>query len=182
MGYYRNPFTSIKRGTVRTIVLVVLLIVLIILIRRGFKGLSEIFVSIKDQRQIDDVINATTPNDGSEIDDPSIQDFEAEAKTLAQGQYNAMKGFGTNEQALFTPLLDLNGAQLCKVYQAYGVKQGKDLFGWYQDELGSSNWIPFESANLWDESVEGCETYTDFCTETDAMRAIWNKSGLPLTF
>jgi hypothetical protein len=178
MGYYKNPFTSIKRGTIRTIVLVVLLIVLIILIRRGFNGLREIFVSIKDQRQIDDLLNATTPTDGSEIDTPAIEQFEAEAQTLAQGQYNAMKGFGTNEEGLFVPITELNGAQLCKVYQAYGIKEGKDLFGWYQDELASSTLINVVTY----DKIEGCETYADFCSEIDAMRSVWSKSGLPLTF
>ncbi len=173
-----NPYFKVNKGTIKTIVLVVLLIVLLILIRRGFKGLGQALTSIKDQRQIDDVIDATTPTDGSEIDTPAIEQFEAQAKTLAQGQYNSMKGAGTNEEGLFVPMTKLNGAQLCKVYQAYGVKEGKDLFGWYQDELASTALITVVT----DDTIEGCETYTDFCSEIDAMRSVWNKSGLPLTF
>ena len=170
------------RRLIKPIIILVLVIVLIVLVRRGWKGISKALADLKTEKAIDDVVKNTTPTDGSEIDTPAIEEFEARAKTLAQGQYNAMKGFGTNEEALFTPILPLNGAQLCKVYQAYGVKAGKDLFGWYADELGTSAWIPFESNIVGHDLIEGCEAYTDMCTETDAMRAVWNKSGLPLTF
>ena len=172
-----NPYMKVNKGTIKAIVLVVLLIVLIILIRRGFKGLGQVLTSIKDQRQIYDILASTTPTDGSEIDTPAIDQFEAQAKTIAQGQYNSMKGFGTDENALFDALVDLNGAQLCKVYQAYGVKEGKDLFGWYQDELGRGAF-----STMVHPDIPGCESVFDGCSESTMMATLWEKSGLPLTF
>ncbi len=172
-----NPYFKVNKGTIKTIVLVVLLIVLLILIRRGFKGLGQAVTAIKDQRQINDLLASTTPTDGSEIDTPAIEQFETQAKMIAQGQYNSMEGYGTDENALFDALVDLNGAQLCKVYQAYGIKDGKDLFGWYQDELGRGAFNTMVHSD-----IPGCESVFDGCSESTMMATLWNKSGLPLTF
>ena len=99
-----------------------------------------------------------------------------------------MAGTGTDEDTLFTSLVNLNGSQLQQVYEAYDIKEGKDLFGWYQDELNESafaslvyycGWL---SLDCEDGQVPGCETYWDACTEAAFMRSIWQKSGLPITF
>jgi hypothetical protein len=106
-----------------------------------------------------------TPNDGSS---PSIS--VGQANTIAQNQYSAMHDFGTDETALVNSLKPLNGADLRLVYNEYGspVYAGigylpyfgapLDLFGWYNKELGSNSG-PIKE-----------------------LRAIWAKSGLPITF
>lgn len=96
----------------------------------------------------------------------SITDTEAAA--IAQKQFSAMADLGTNEQILYSSLANLNGADLVKVYNAFGTKSYAatgswfgvgyplDLFGWYSEELDSS--------------------------EAAKMRSVWAKSGLNLTF
>lgn len=91
-----------------------------------------------------------------------------EAAAIAQKQFSAMADLGTNEDLLFSSLRNLNGADLIKVYNAFGTKSYAasgswfgvgyplDLFGWYTEELGSS--------------------------DLAKMRSIWNKSGLNITF
>lgn len=91
-----------------------------------------------------------------------------EANAIAQKQYSAMADLGTNEDLLFASLRNLNGADLIKVYNAFGTKNYAasgswfgigyplDLFGWYTEELGSS--------------------------DLAKMRSIWRKSGLNITF
>jgi hypothetical protein len=91
-----------------------------------------------------------------------------EATAIANKQHSAMADLGTNEQLLFSSLNGLNGADLVKVYNAFGQKNyagtgswfgvgySLDLFGWYSEELDN--------------------------TELARMRTIWSKSGLSISF
>ena len=91
-----------------------------------------------------------------------------EATAIANKQFSAMADLGTNEQILFSSLNGLNGADLIKVFNAFGQKNyaasgswfgagySLDLFGWYSEELGSS--------------------------DLSKMRTIWAKSGLSISF
>jgi hypothetical protein len=91
-----------------------------------------------------------------------------EATAIANKQHSAMADLGTNEQLLFSSLNGLNGADLVKVYNAFGQKNyavtgswfgvgySLDLFGWYSEELDGS--------------------------DLAKMRTIWAKSGLALSF
>ena len=127
------------------------------------------------------LVDSTTTQDGTSTED--IEDsFKGTAKGIADAQYtNLSVGFwtNTNEQALFNPLGDLNGAQLQMVYVEFGIRDGKDLFAWYAGELSTNLWTGL----VWtDDRIEGCTSYVDNCTESDMMRAVWVKSGLPLSF
>jgi hypothetical protein len=91
-----------------------------------------------------------------------------EATAIATKQHTAMADLGTNEQLLFSSLNGLNGADLVKVFDAFGQKNyaatgswfgtgySLDLFGWYSEELDGS--------------------------DLAKMRTIWAKSGLSLSF
>ena len=108
---------------------------------------------------------AGTPQDATS---PTIS--VGQANTIAQNQYNAMYDLGTDETALVNTLKPLNGADLRLVYNEYGsplysafgtlpyIGAPLDLFGWYNKELGSNSG-PIKE-----------------------LRAIWLKSGLPITF
>jgi len=152
----------------------ILLFVIYRLVKRGATSLGDTFVNLFGGN-VQDVVDQTTPSDGTTVDG----DFDAQAKSIADGQYAAMQGTGTDEDSLFTPLLSLNGAQLAKVYEKFGVKEGMNLFQWYGGELSNNM---FTSLTYHNEASEGCTSWADDCHEKDFMRGIWQKSGLPITF
>lgn len=117
------------------------------------------------------------------LDDSSVEEieesFQDEAFNFANAQYAAMEPYGTDEETLMFPLTALSGAQLIMIYEAFGVRDGKNLFQWYASELDS--WTV--TGGVWyQENIEGCSTYFDNCSQIEAMRGIWVKSGLPITF
>ncbi|TXG99103.1 MAG: hypothetical protein E6R08_02900 [Nevskiaceae bacterium] len=64
---------------------------------------------------------------------------EEQAAQRAMSSYVAMQGLGTDEDALFRAVEDLNGEDLQAVRKAFGAKayyfDKLDLFGWYTAEL-----------------------------------------------
>lgn len=112
---------------------------------------------------VEDAVN-NSADDGSTVSNIS----ETEASSIATTQYDAMQGFGTEEERLFSSLEGLNGKALQLVYQKFGTRPGlmggywpvyaggvlMDLFSWYRMEL------------------------TD--QEIDRMQTIWAKSGIQL--
>ena len=91
---------------------------------------------------------------------------ETQAAQIAKTLFNSMKWAGTDEQAMYDVLKDVNGEGLKLVYKEYGEPKyaafgyspylgiKTDLFGWFQQEL--------------DEN------------ELAKMKKIWYKSGLNL--
>lgn len=91
---------------------------------------------------------------------------DSQAAQIAKTLFNSMKFVGTNEQAMFDALKDVNGEGLKLVYKEYGEPKYSafgyspylgtrtDLFGWFNQEL--------------DEN------------ELAKMKKIWYKSGLNL--
>jgi hypothetical protein len=156
------------------IVILAFFLILRLLRKTGF-GITDAITNIFNP-EITDVVDSTTPTDGT----TAQNSFAPQAKMIADGQYVAMNDSGTDEDALFTPLLNLNGAQLALVFEKYGVKQGKNLFEWYAEELCDSVWCGSLVYNA--SASQGCETYMDQCRETAFMRGIWQKSGLPISF
>tara|TARA_R110002153_G_scaffold36257_1_gene107327 strand:- start:2256 stop:2804 length:549 start_codon:yes stop_codon:yes gene_type:complete len=115
-------------------------------------------------------------NDGSQQAPNSDQ---VQLNEIALQQYTLMNQFLVDEQALFDSLKNLNGSQLQAVYVAYGVKDNKNLFQWYNDTLNSSYLTG--GATAWtytgEDSTE-CNSQFDFCSELDVMKLVWAKSGL----
>jgi len=127
---------------------------------------------------VEDTAEGATPTDGSSVEEIA-ESFQDEAFNFANSQYASMEPYGTDEETLMYPLTSLTGAQLVMVYEAFGVRDGKNLFQWYASELDS--WTL--TGGVWyEESIEGCSTYFDNCSQIEAMRGIWAKSGLPITF
>lgn len=119
--------------------------------------------SKKEQEDVDRVFGTPT-KDGSTTSNIS----ESNAANIATSQFDAMQGFGTNEDILFSSLNGLNGKALQLVYQKFGLKPyliagyfpawatgtPLDLFSWYRNELDTQELIK--------------------------MRQVWAKSGLVL--
>lgn len=115
-------------------------------------------------------------NDGSE--QPPNTD-QVQLNEIALQQYTLMNQYFVDEQALFNSLDNLNGSQLQGVYVAYGIKDGKNLFQWYNDTLNSSYFT--SGATAWTYSGEDsneCSSQFDFCSELKVMKLVWAKSGL----
>lgn len=160
---------------IKWVVLVLLAYVVYRLIRKGVGPIRDIFTNILNPT-VDNVVADTTPTDGTTVQNS----FASQATLIAQGQYAAMQGNMTDETALFNALIPLNGAQLAMVFEKYGVKEGKNLFQWYADELCDSM---FCGSLVWyNDAAPGCTGWLDSCYETEFMRALWQKSGIPVTF
>jgi len=73
-----------------------------------------------------------------------------DADLIGQRLYNAMSGFGTDENTLFAELENRTAAQLVDIYNAYGMPYyflyggdpffgaPTDLFGWFNEELSGN--------------------------------------------
>ena len=155
------------------------------------KGLFErVGKKVKDflsDLDFDAVVTNTTPEDGTTEENS----WKPQAKIIADAQYMAMKGTFTSDSSLFGGVVGLSGAQLQMVWAEFGLRDEFDLFGWYAGDLGDSLSIPI-GAYTWSDygmtqaqgEALGC-TFWDGCsmwTEQQLMRAIWGKSGLPLSF
>ena len=174
---------------IQGVVVLALLLVTFYVLRAVIKGIaSGVETLIDPPVSPEELVDETPTADETDMTEVEEDAFALTAKSIAQGQYNAMEGMGTDEDTLFSPLLGLNGSQLQQVYEAYDIKDGKDLFGWYQDELNESVFASYVYYCGWgsidceDGQVPGCESYLDFCSEAAFMRSIWQKSGLPITF
>jgi len=174
---------------IQGVVVLALLLVTYYVLRAVIKGIaSGVETLIDPPVSPEELVDETPTADETDLTEAEEDAFALTAQSIAQGQYNAMQGTGTDEDALFSPLVGLNGSQLQQVFAAYGIKEGKDLFGWYQDELANSAFMSliyycgWGSLDCEDGQVPGCETYWDQCTEGAFMRSIWQKSGLPITF
>lgn len=148
------------------------------LIRRSGFTLFDPITNLIDPT-VDNLLDTTTPNDNSQgsVDNS----FRPTARAIAESQLSNMQSSGTDEEALFNAVLPLNGTQLRMVYEEFGQRQGKTLFQWYDEELCDS----FTCGSLvYNDAQAGpdCDSYLDQCRETSFMRAIWQKSGLPITF
>tara|TARA_R100000149_G_C5847757_1_gene117502 strand:- start:231 stop:809 length:579 start_codon:yes stop_codon:yes gene_type:complete len=110
----------------------------------------------------------------------------AEAGNIANIQYNAMQGGGTDEMALFSSLCGLNGADLILVAQEFGIRDDKTIFQYYYYELCSSiNYLTGCLGYGDDENftcgVPQCQVGlfgVGGCSELEMMKGIWVKSGL----
>lgn len=170
-----------KGTTVEIVLRIVLTLVLLYVVLKSSTTITSLFRNLfrdaSNEVNVSNVLSTTQSADGT-IEQNS---FKATAKMIADGQFNAMDGVGTDESNLFDPLLDLTGAELRQVFEEFGSRDGRTLFQWYRDELcaGGLDACVFTSFIYHDGRVPGCESYGDQCHELEFMRAIWQKSGLP---
>ena len=81
-----------------------------------------------------------------------------EAKILGQRAYVAMRGWGTNENTLFSIFEGRSPQELIDIFNAYSVPkypnqyygQPLDLFGWFRKELGKKDLARMQL--IWDKT------------------------------
>lgn len=62
----------------------------------------------------------------------------------------AMKGWGTDETAIFAALAGLNRSQILAVYIAFGTRDGQDLGAWFRGDLSGE--ILTRALNIFSEA------------------------------
>jgi len=92
-----------------------------------------------------------------------------EAKSIADGQLAALDGWGTDETALFSPLMALTGPDLAQVFVRFGAK-------WYDKYFGTSSWA-------WVPGAQQLNLFGWYSQELSGrdlqrMKSIWQKSKL----
>jgi hypothetical protein len=183
------PGGPIVQGVVVLALLLVTYYVLRAVIRGIGKGLGTLLDPPVNPQEL---VDETPTADNTDLTEDEEDAFALTAQSIAQSQYNAMQGTGTDETALFSSIVNLNGSQLQQVFAEYGIKEGKNLFDWYASELADTQLgsvYSYYCGSGWGASFDcedgqsaGCESWFDQCTERDFARSIWQKSGLPITF
>lgn len=189
-AFFTGKFGKSTGGLIYALVAIIVVVVAYKLAEEGVGWLRKT-IGTKQTRKLSDYFEDQVNNAADGIV-PTTQDivgFESEAQVIADMQFQAMSGPGTNNQALFNQLADLEGWQLVMVADAFGVRSYSNLFwssdlnifGWYDEELCDNCTTCFVYN---DDNVPGCTNEeTPFwcggCTEREFMRAIWQKSGIP---
>lgn len=94
------------------------------------------FVAIKNKVS-DTITNSKLVNEvNNEIDFNKITLTQSQINTLVSKLYAAMEGWGTDEDAIYEAFNTLNSySDLQQLSKSYGVKDGKVLREWLQNEL-----------------------------------------------
>lgn len=111
-------------------VFIVVAIVIVILLWSRIKGL---FASLMNRNAATSQLNDVTEQTGEY---PTLSN--ASYYTLANQVYNACKGLGTDEDAIYNVFGQLNNtADVYKLIQVFGTKDSKTLPMWMRAELNS---------------------------------------------
>lgn len=175
----RGAFTS--RPIVAAIALIALAVFLVWFVGYLRRNIGGIFSAARRERNVDRMIENTPTQDGTVMTNSERNAYKPQARVIADRLQEAMDGAGTASQTIWTSLCGLNGAELQVVFSEYGVRDDEDLFSWFANDL-SDNWF---TSDLPDD--DGCEEVVcsdagAICTEIEAMRNLWQKSGIPITF
>lgn len=193
LPYYKAFDSKLGSKTGAVVYTLLLVVVVVVVYRLVDEGLAAVrnAIGTKDQRKLRDYLTEQVGQtaDGITPNDSEISGFEAEAQVIADMQFAAMEGPGTNLPSLFNQIIDLEGWQLVMVAEKFGIRpysnilwsQELSIFGWYDQELCDNCTTCLQYK---DERVPGCtDDDTTFwcngCTERNFMRAIWAKSGIP---
>lgn len=119
-----NPINLKKYAIIAVIVIVLLVVVIFV----GVKIKNVISDTIKEQKQIDEA------NKG--IDEEKLTTTTSQYNTIASKLYTAMKGIGTDEEAVYSAFSSLQTySDLMQVMSNFGVKDSMVLREWIQSEL-----------------------------------------------
>lgn len=101
-----------------------------------------VYVGSKIKTKIEDTIvnNKLVDEANAEIDKNKLTLTNSQINTLSSKLYSAMKGLGTNEEAVFNGFAELNTrSDLELLLKTYGVKESKTLKEWLYDELSEDD-------------------------------------------
>ena len=117
---------------VKTVLIVVAIIIVVVIMTWGIMKLTGASKKIDDklaEQKLSDIID-------SEISNHSLS--ELEATTYAQKLYTAMKGLGTDEEAIYEVFSQLRSySDILYLMKVFGVKDRKTLAEWLTAELNS---------------------------------------------
>jgi hypothetical protein len=200
-----NQFMKSKAGKTSLKVLMVIVVLALIywLIKSVAKSIGGQVSDFFEEQNLQQIVENTATIDGTDFENNSEENaFKPQARIIADAQYQAMAGSGTNETQLYIGLLPLNGAQLQMVFAEFGNKDGYNLFEWYAGDISDWYSVQFNNSEVlygidYDDIAnyvathgndKGTVTFMGMgeehwtISERQLMLAIWEKSGLPLTF
>lgn len=194
LPYYRK-FQSRFKGAAPAVYAVAIVAVMFILwqiyllMQKAIKAIE----ARRDEKNIGEVAESaiSDPADGVIPDVDEVEAFRPQAKIIADQQETAMQEAGTDETALFEPLVPLNGWQLAVIFEEFGVRpysgtfgtENMNLFQWYDQELADQclTGLIYEHPNV-PECDGSVSNWFDLCSpgcdERKFMRQIWEKSGI----
>ncbi len=191
------------KTSLKFLMVVVVLALIYWLIKSVAKSIGGNISEFFEEQNLQQIIDNTPTIDGTDFENNSEENsFKPQARIIADAQYQAMLGGGTNETQLYVGLLPLNGAQLQMVFAEFGTKDGYNLFEWYAGDISDFYAVQFNNSELlygidYDDIAnyvathgmdKGTMTFLGMgedhwtISERQLMTAIWEKSGLPLTF
>lgn len=119
----------------KTIFIVVVIILLLVIMTWGvmkFTGIGSKIDQAIAERKLADTLDA-------EINAGNVSLTQASAETLCQKLYSAMKGIGTDEDAIYEVFASLTSrSDIYFLIRTFGCKNGKTLIEWITSELNSS--------------------------------------------
>mgnify|MGYP003153418754 CR=1 FL=1 len=199
-----NQFMKSKAGktSLRVLMVVVVLALIYWLLKTIAKGVGGQISEFFENQNLAQIVENTPTQDGTDFENNSEENaFRPQARVIADAQEQAMDvWYGSNETQLYQGILPLNGAQLQMVFEEFGTRQGANLFEWYAGDISDSSFsiindLNYDSYGLNYEDIEpyiashGQVTGGVFLvgegwaiSERQLMIAIWEKSGLPITF
>lgn len=114
-----------------TIAIIVVIIILVVFFK--FKDIKDLIVDKAANQKLVDEANKTI-----NIEDISIP--QDQFHVYAEKLYKAMKGLGTDEDAIFDVFNQLNSrSDVQQLIKTFGVKNGQTLSEWLYDDLDSAD-------------------------------------------
>ena len=193
---------KVPTGLYVTLAIAVVLLVLVLIVRKDLISLiTGAGVPTRSEEEVeegvDDLVAGADP-----VGEGPQDDFSSQALAIADSQYLELSQFSQDEYAMMEQLTNLDGGQLLQVFEQFGARLYDPFFGdstylnlfeFYGEQLDNS-WIYGQIFTIdWDDKPEewrptdinACDGFYGNvvgCTEKEAFRAIWWRSGLPLTF
>ena len=193
---------KVPTGLYVTLAIAVVLLVLVLIVRKDllsfFTGPDVPTRSEEEVEQsVDDLVADADP-----VGEGSQEDFSSQALAIADAQYLELSQFSQDEWAMMAQLETLDGGQLLQVFEQFGARLYDPYFGdstymnlfeFYGEQLDNSTLYGQVITMDWDDypeewrptDINACDGWYGNivgCTEKEAFRAIWWRSGLPLTF
>lgn len=193
---------KVPTGLYVTLAIAVVLLVLVLVVRKDllsfFTGPDVPTRSEEEvEESVDDLVAGADP-----VGEGPQDDFASQALAIADAQYLELSQFSQDEWAMMAQLETLDGGQLLQVFEQFGARLYDPYFGdstymnlfeFYGEQLDNSTLYGQVITMDWDDypeewrptDINACDGWYGNivgCTEKEAFRAIWWRSGLTLTF
>lgn len=130
-----NAFDKIIDNPKRAIALAILVVLAVVLLVFFWKKIKNAISGVQTQLDNNKLIKEEIAVSGVS---PSYSD--AQFRVFAQDLYGAMKGWGTNEEKIYNVFRQMKSkVDVLKLIDAYGTRDGENLFEWLDGDLSSWN-------------------------------------------